>query len=176
MKTWWSAIDTDYSSYEELKHRRVVAQGWRHLGDISTLARFIPDGRDDFVSVIQLLGDTSYRGENWWEQDDRKPTRAPTVMWNLLSVGGGDLVVAIEGTAVRGICQVSSDAISSYIYQRDWEYGQTIGFPVTWHDWDADLFGPAPQPPSRGILGIRGLDQDSDTVRRVWEAFEGRST
>ena len=168
MKTWWSAIDVNHTSYDELKHRRVVAQGWRHLGDISTLSRFIPDGWESFAKVVQLLGDTSYRGESWWEDDDRKETRAPTVMWNLLSVEAGDLVVGIEGTRVRGICQVSASAVETYQYQPAWEYAQTIGFPVTWHDWDQGVMGPPPQAPAHGVLGIRGLKNERDIVQNAW--------
>ena len=168
MNTWWSAIDVDHTSYEELKHRRVVAQGWRHLGDISTLTRFIPDGWEPFAKVIQLLGDTAYRGESWWEDDDRKETRVPTVMWNLLSVKAGDLIVGIEGIRVRGICRIAANAPQSYLYQDAWEYAQTIGFPATWHDWDEGVMGPAPHAPAHGVLGLRGLKNESATVEKAW--------
>ncbi len=167
MRTWWSAIDTTHSSYEEMKHRKIVAQGWRNLGDIGTLARFIPDAKGSFVQVIQLLGDAAYRGESWWEMKDRNQTRAPAVMWNLFSVERGDIVVALEGREVRGLCQVEANAADSYRYDQPWQYAQTIGFPVTWHDWDASLGSP-PNAPNRGILGIRKLLDESDLVRSAW--------
>ena len=44
INTWWLAIDKKYTSYEELKHRKVVAQGWPELGDLRTLLWSSPNG------------------------------------------------------------------------------------------------------------------------------------
>lgn len=37
MAIWRMAIDTDYSSYAEIKERHVIATGWPKLGDLSCL-------------------------------------------------------------------------------------------------------------------------------------------
>jgi hypothetical protein len=169
MNTWWSAIDTEHTSYDELKHRRVIAQGWKDLGDISALTRLIPSSREAFTQIIQLLGDNAYPGMDWWENQDRTAERAPTVMWNLLSVQEGDLVVGIEGTTVRGICRAGSDGADSYTYQAAWEYAQTVDFPATWHDWDESVMGSPPQSPSRSVLGLRGLSAGHDDVANAWQ-------
>jgi len=170
MNTWWSAVDIEWCSYEELKHRKVVAQGWRDLGDLSSLLGSISQNKDKFVEVVQLLGDAAYTNTDWWSED-RKVERTPAVMWNLLNVRQGDLVVAVEGTTVKGICQIEQDAASSYHYAPAYEYAQTIGFPVEWVDWDAEAFGFAPTPPSRSILGLRGLNNESEAVKRAWEEY-----
>ena len=55
-------------------------------------------------------------------------------MWNLLSIREGDLIVALEGTTVRGICEAKKDAVDSYRYDNAceyaYEYAHTVCFPV----------------------------------------------
>jgi hypothetical protein len=104
--------------------------------------------------MIQALGDVAYSAEPWWRTQDRQEHRTPTVMWNLLNVQPGDVIVALEGTVVKGVCQVAVAGVQSYQYAPAYEYAQTIGFPVTWVDWDTTFFGFTPTPPSRGVLGI----------------------
>lgn len=170
MSVYWSAIDTQHSSYEELKHRKVIAQGWRGLGNLSSLLGPVYDDKNTFVRMIQALGDAAYSSD-WWhegENADRREYRTPTVMWNLLHLQQGDLVVAIEGTDVCGICQVTADAQTSYRYDEAYEYAQTVSHPVEWMDWDEERFGFVPTPPSRGLLGIRNLNNEAVAVRQAW--------
>jgi hypothetical protein len=131
----------------------------------------IPDHRAKFAQVIQILGDVTYGDEAWWQENDRKEYRTPAVMWNLLNIRQGDLVVAIEGTNVKGICQVPEDGVKSYQYTPAYEYAQTVGFPVEWVDWEESMFGFIPTPPSRGVLGVAGLVQDSAQVISAWNTL-----
>ncbi len=40
MKVWWMTIIRAMgNSYLDLKHRKVIAQGWPYLGDLSTLVK-----------------------------------------------------------------------------------------------------------------------------------------
>ncbi len=174
MKTWWLGIDTKYCSYVELKYRKIVAQGWGDLGSLVSLKQFFPHNQNDFFHVIQLLGDVAYKDANHWfntDKADRNPTRCPTVMWNLMDVKKGDLIVGIEGTMVMGICKMPSDGIASYRYDGEYDYAQTIGFPVEWIDWDSNIFGFTPTPSNQGILGIRGLNKDSQAVIDAWKKY-----
>lgn len=167
MTTWWSAIDTRWSSYIELKHRKVIAQGWNALGDLTSLLGPVSGDKEKFIQIVQILGDAAYAGESWW-QKDRQESRTPAVMWKLLSLKQGDLVVAVEGTTVKGICQLERDALNSYSHQPAYEYAQTIGFPVRWVDWKEEEFGFVPKPPSHGVLGIAGLQDESLAVKNAW--------
>lgn len=174
MNIWWSAIDLVHASYEEMKHRKVVAQGWCNLGNLSLLRAFVPDMKNHFIEVVQLVGDAAYLDRSLWANQDRANTRAPTVMWNLMNVCAGDLVVAIEGTRVRGLCEVTQDALTSYRYQPAWEYAQTIGFPVDWVDWNVQRFGEPPTAPSQGVLGIRSLNKERVVVEQAWSKVRTR--
>lgn len=172
MATYWSAIDTQHSSYEELKHRKVIAQGWRDLGNLRSLLGPVYDAKDDFLEIVQVFGDNAYSNTaSWWHDGDaadRLLRRAPTVMWNLLHLEAGDLVVAVEGRDVRGICEVKEDARMSYQYDTDHEYAHTVSRGVDWIDWTEEQFGFVPEPPSRGLLGIRNLNQASEQVEAAF--------
>jgi hypothetical protein len=175
MKTWWLAIDKDHCSYLELKHRKVVAQGWCDLGSLISLKQFFPNNKNEFEQVIQLLGDVAYQGRDWWRDRDRNSSRCPSVMWNLMDIKLGDLIVGIEGIKVMGICEMNSDGIASYRYDGEYEYAQTIGFPVQWIEWDDSIFGFTPTAPSQGVLGIKGLNDESKAVIDAWENYKSQS-
>jgi hypothetical protein len=167
MAVWWCAIDILETSYNECKHRKVVAQGWPLLGDLRCLIPLVPDHEKEFKQVVQLMGDARYAFLPLWRDKDRDHSRAPSVFWNLFSMQRGDLVVGIEGTTVRGICQLDADADVQYKHQPQWEYGQTR-FPVDWLDWDATTLGPPPQTPRQSVHGIRRLNQEEGTVAAAW--------
>jgi hypothetical protein len=101
MTTWWLAIDRQHTSYEELKHRKVVAQGWPDLGNLVTLCTLVGAGdRNAFIQTVAALDRIGYG----------TATHADRVMWDLLNMRAGDLVVGIEGTTVRGICELKKTA------------------------------------------------------------------
>jgi hypothetical protein len=61
MATWWLAIDKNYTSYAELKHRKVVAQGWPDIGNLLTLCLLVASGsRPTFESVVDELERLAY--------------------------------------------------------------------------------------------------------------------
>ena len=165
MAVWWLAIDRNQenTSYEELKHRKVVAQGWPALGNLATLLPLVQAERRDLFrrAVLALYEFAHPEGQ---AEVDR-------IMWQLLRLQEGDLVVGIEGTAVRGICQLERNGWDSYRYDGPdaYNYAHTVGFPVRWRDWDAGGFGFTPQPPALGVPGIRALQKDYQRVMDVWE-------
>jgi hypothetical protein len=177
---WWCSIDTKYSSYLELKYRKVIAQGWPGLGDLSRYFSQFPDWKKNwkgFCQVIQNLGDVYY--DDWRNKTakHRQPHSAPTVIWNLLSIKKCDLIVAREGTTVKGICQIEQNGWESYRYDNPdvWNeaftYAQTVGFPVNWVDWDEEIFDFVPIPP-RMLLGIRALKVDKERVIEAWKKYQ----
>ena len=134
MATWWLAIDRQYTSYDELKHRKIVAQGWPDLGNLLTLCALVGAGdRNTFMQTVTALECIAYGNS----------THAARVMWDLLSMRAEDLVVGIEGTTVKGICQLKENGWDSYQHHSPeaYNYAQTIGFPVEWIDWDVHVFG-----------------------------------
>ena len=162
MNTWWLAIDRNQrnASYEELKHRRVVAQGWPKLGDLRTLCTLVEKGYENtFIRTVKDLHLIAY-GEEY-------SSRASRIMWNLLSLRSGDLVVGIEGVAVRGICQLKQNGWESYQHHctAAYEYAQTVGFPIQWVDWEFDF---KPVPPRLSVSGIRRLQNESKNVIAAW--------
>ena len=63
MPTWWLAIDRNQenTSYEELKRRKVVAQGWPDLGDLLPLCPLVGTGdKDTFVQEVDVRARGAY--------------------------------------------------------------------------------------------------------------------
>ena len=166
MAVWWLAIDRNQqnASYEELKYRKVVAQGWPALGNLVTLLPLVQAGRrDPFCGAVQTLYECVYPGG----QDE-----VGRIMWQLLRLQEGDLVVGIEGgnvEGVRGICQIEHNGWDSYRYDDPGayhhNYAHTVGCPVEWIDWE---FGFIPQPPAQSVPGIRALQNDCQQVIDAW--------
>lgn len=171
MNTWWLSLDTDYTSYNEIKYRKVVAQGWRSLGNLTTLLRLIPNKFPEFVKITQLLGDATWEKEKWWQDKDRNEANTPTIMWNLFNIKEGDLIVAVEGRKVKGVCQFSSNSVQTYQHQAAYEYAQTVGHPVQWVDWSTTRFGFTPSTSSKGFKGIKRLEKEKNNVVSAWEKY-----
>jgi hypothetical protein len=111
------SIDKDYSSYEELKKRSVVAQGWSSSGDVSFLSE---DKRfKDFIDFI--------------ESDEKEKEKCIVAFKTLFDIKSGDIVVAFEGAEIKGICQIPDSF--AYLHQSDYQYSNAI-FPVKWVDWN----------------------------------------
>ncbi len=163
MTTWWLAIDQNQknTSYEELQCRKVVAQGWPDLGDLLTFCALVGAGNNTFVQKVDVLARTAYSNA----------PQVSRIMWDLLSMEAGDLVVGIEGTTVKGICELEKNGWESYQHHSGYNYAQTIGFPVEWIDWDADVFGFTPTPPRQSVQGVRRLRNESHEVIRAWREY-----
>lgn len=167
MNVWWLAIDTDHTSYELLKERKVIAQGWKLLGDLRTLCPLAKNNEEVvFKDVIRKLAKIAY-GEC-----AENITRAPKALWPFFKVQRDDLLVGIEGKKVCGICQAGYAATESYRYETNSsEYAQTICSPVEWFDWNADIMGPPPAAPSR-LLAISHIQNEQDQVVEAWQRLK----
>ena len=171
MNTWWLAVDTAHTSYASLRRRHVVAQGWPQIGDLRTIVPLAGQKSTErlFRSVVTELAKRVYRPR------DRDIDRAPEAMWSLLQVRTGDLVVAIEGTSVCGVCQVGAAATDSYLFDASepTEYKQTVCSLVDWLDWDKAKLGVPPTPPAQSVMAIKRLKKDSDLVVAAWAKARG---
>ncbi len=167
MNIWWVALDLKYTSYEEVKHRKVIAQGWPQIGDLRTIYSLASDPANErlFKDVIVELGRLHYKGGDNFT--------APEPMWNLSQVRLGDLLVGIEGTKVRGICQADRDAITSYRFDNSgyYNYAQTVCAPVEWREWDKVRMGEPPRAPGQSVLGIRRLRSEQEYVIKAWNTL-----
>ncbi len=173
MGVFWLAVDTrdNRSSYLELKYRKVVAQGWGGVGDLVSLKPFHPNHKKLFIQNIQVLGDIAYKDAYWWKNEDRNESRCPTIMHNLMGLKKGDLIIALEGRTVKGICQMPSDGLDSYRLDKGFTYAQTVGFGVKWVDWSEDRFGLPPNPPAIPF-GIDRLVNERQRVIDAWNAYQ----
>ncbi len=171
MTVWWTAIDRDVTTYEQLRQRGVVAQGWPALGDLAPILSLVPTDRARFVHEVAARGDRGYAGQAHW-QGDRHPARVPRVMWNLLTLATGDLVVGIEGRMVRGICCVG--ATVGYTHDPRYEYAHSIG-PIEWVDWDESTLGKTPRAPRQSVVGIAHMGESAARqVDAAWRRFTRR--
>jgi len=169
MTVYWLPIDKyeGHATYEELKDRKVVAQGWSAIGDLSGLCN-ITD-KQVFYAQIQMMGDQAYGNVDWWLKDREEAT--PRSMWHLLiEAKSGDIFVGKEGKNIRGICQIERDGLVSYRYDSDYEYAQNIGFPVEWIDWDESIFGHPPNPPAM-MRGVKRLQTEYERLIDCWNLY-----
>lgn len=173
MTVWKIGIETKYCTYNGIKGRNVVAQGWSGTGDLSFLHR---KPENLIKSFLQKLLPADEKGQ--------------TALQHLLgNIQDGDLVLAYEGTSIRGICEIPTD----YIYKYDdpsntcrychsnmsCEYGHSI-FPVNWVDWNGFVSafgtGTAPNPPGSGTRGVNGIQKlnpdDTAKLKEYWAKFK----
>jgi hypothetical protein len=102
MKIYWLALDKNgkHTSYEEIKHRKVIAIGWRSLGDLNSLTNdAIQKDKTSFKQVVSIFGDVAYKNKRWWDNDKKY---VPEIFWKLFHIKQDDIIIAVEGTSVRG--------------------------------------------------------------------------
>ena len=171
---WWLAIDSNngHSSYQELKKRKVVAQGWPKFGDLSEQLVFqYQMDKSQTYEDIKNIGDKAYKGEDHWEKN-RLPSGTPRVFWNLLNLRKGDLVVGIEGTTIRGICELKQHGVDGYTFDTSYNYAHGFGGDVDWIDWEENVFSEPPTSPRLSVKGISKLSNQAQFVIKKWELYK----
>lgn len=171
MDVWWLALDTEYTSYLELKRRRVIAQGWPQVGDLSALVPLAgtPANSPEFDGKFRQLAASTYG------PGARDFFRSTKMMRKFLGVRQGDLFVGIEGRRVKGICQLERSVRDTYRLDdvRKFNYAQTYGYPVDWIDWNPAILGRPPVAPAQSVLAIRGLRAERQLVMTAWSRYQG---
>ncbi len=176
MIVWWMTINRAMgNSYLDLKYRKVIAQGWPLLGDLSILVNHFGaywlENRGGFERLMQLLAEPVYPA------DAANPPKAFLNIYNLLSIAKGDLVVAVESAQgagpARGICQAERNAWESYQHDDPYvyDYAQTVCFPNEWIDWE-EIDAEPPGPPAM-IPGVMRMGQEQAAyVQDVWLSYK----
>jgi hypothetical protein len=164
-QVFWLAIDKEYTSFSELLHRRVIAQGWGAINLTSLLTFVEQDQFPKFSEVFQSLYANVYA-----TREDS--INVAEIFWMLLSIKAGDLIVGIEGTAVKGIVEASTDALSSYQHQQHYEYANSVCSGVNWIEWSEVHFGFTPTPSGQGVKGIKNLNTERQEVLSAWEKYK----
>jgi hypothetical protein len=145
----------------------VIAQGWPLLGDISKIIPIVlnPATESKFQMEIKKLVVPTYDLD-----------RAAKALWQLFKIKRGDLVVAIEGTRVRGITQARQSAVEAYSFDPNnrYDYRQCAGRDVNWIDWDERVAKPLTAP-RKGVLAASRIHNDEQVVLEAWEKFAARN-
>ena len=164
---WWFAADKKYpgSSYEDLKARRVIAQGWPLLGDLTTALPLIAASRDTAKEILAPYCRTHIlRGELQPEQI-YKPANT---LHFLLQIEQGDVLVALEGTTPRGMAESPLDALSGYRYDDpDYNYAHVVADDVEWVDLPPDDAWMLAVP-GQGIQGVRRIRKSRKVAEEIW--------
>lgn len=180
MNVWWLGVKTKYCTFEELKERHVVAQGWPHLGDL----------REVFFLGQNPANEALFKAEIETIFGEPGGDNAPDPFWNLSQIKAGDLVVAAEGVTVKGICRVKVDAWSSYQFQPTWarvrrdvwsskvdtvqvNYAQTVCGPVQWRMWSKTILGDSPKAGRQGVYGCQQVRKEYDSFVEAWKKLNG---
>lgn len=152
MAIWLLAIDREHSSYEELKYRRVLGQGWAAIGDLSPLLPVKSEYK--FKEVIKHYVSYVYDSNG----DKRDPAR---VLYNLTKFKKGDLVICCEGQTVRGVARLTEHVEYHYDNPKLYEYAQVV-YPVTdWVDVDENH---GIRIKAMGPVGIQKYGGDAEPV------------
>ena len=162
MNIWWLATSKNegHCSYNELKYRKILAQGWSALGDLSALLPVKDEG--NFKKIINALVEYVY--DSW--EDPRDPGR---ILLNLLKFSKNDLVLCTEGETVKGIAKISKKP--EYYYDSGaglYEYAQTINPVTEWKDWDEEIAGTPPSTKAMGPVGINFYGGDKQVIVDAW--------
>lgn len=157
---YWLALDPKgvYSSFTNLKERGVIAQGWPRLGNLESYSKLVAN--DNKLQFYKKLEERCRKkGAN---SISSTPTQIADIMWNLFNLKVGDIVVAIEGRSVRGLCCMKQNGCESYSYTKDLNYAHGFGKDLEWIEWDESK---TPLPRSvhsraKGIMAVRKARAD----------------
>jgi hypothetical protein len=153
MTIWLLAVDREYCSYNELKFRKVLAQGWSKIGDLSPLLPVKSENK--FKEIINNY--VSYVYDGW--DDSRDPGR---IILNLNRINKDDYVIFCEGESVRGIAKITEPLSYNYDNPNLYEYNQAM-FPVTeWLDITNNTHGIKLK--SMGPVGIQKYGGDPSII------------
>ncbi len=145
----------DHSSYNELKQRNVIAQGWSGTGDLTFL----------FRGDVSLL-------EYWLNilLDDTRKGVIRTFRYLLSEMNGNHIVLAYDGRTIKGICEIPADFIYKFedthsACSGSCEYANCL-FPVKWVDWKdfQDKIGQNPAHAKSRFEGIQEVHENSDGI------------
>lgn len=92
-----------------------------------------------------------------------QPTLPGRLYAYFLQLKTEDILVAIEGVNVRGVCCLEQGFRYNFCEDPEIEYAHQFG-PVKWVDWNAVSPNWTPQPPAQGVLAIANARQDGEEI------------
>ncbi len=121
-------IDENYyrcTSYEELKRRHVVAQGWPNSGDLSFFCEL---DENEIKPYVQLLMNQDLKGS--------KGQQLLLALRGLTHIKERMIILGTVGGQIKGVCEIPPDFCYLYDAGEDgeFEYANCI-YPVQWVDW-----------------------------------------
>lgn len=132
MTIWLLATGIGHSTYNQLKERKVLAQGWPKIGDLSALLpiKNDPVKESKFKEIIKMLVTYVYD-----TPDDQALERKPgKIMLNLLKIKKGDYVICCDGKSVQGVAKITENCSYKYDDSGEYDYSQTISPVTEWRD------------------------------------------
>lgn len=167
-RVYWLAVAVNSAevSFDELKHRRVIAQGWPAVSADALLPFVLDEDRQTFNAIFAALFKRVY------PTDDAIPVAR--IFWDMLHLKRGDLIVAIEGTRVVGITELKVDAISSYRHDAHHEYANAVCYGSVWVDWLTVSSEFVPTAPAQSVPGIQQLQLHREQVLSAWKTHKDR--
>lgn len=136
---WKIGIDRDYSSFEELKNRHVVAQGWYDSNDLS----FLSDPTENIFDYLNLIP---------YVKGSKSGNNAFKSLFRYIK--SGQIILGFEGNEIKGICEVPQDYL--YVYENQFQYSNAI-FPVHWIKWEE--FCTDRNIARQGGRGVKGIER-----------------
>ncbi len=173
MIIWKVAIDNEFSSYDEFKQRKVVAQGWPdQTGDLSD---YVSESRAIIQNALIEMGNEKKVSE-----------KISRIFHNMITeIGPGDVVIAYKGKQVVGICEIcdcfmyffdrygNNSGISPKAFDKNEFHFANCLYPVEWVDWKHVSSDYDPPPGAQGIEGIQKLGEDKfDAVLSKWKSYK----
>lgn len=159
MSIYRCPVDGGYSSYESLKKRYVVAQGWSASDDVSFFLE--EDNIAEYLPVFAL----------------KKDLDKVNTVFNLLTRDAkpGDIFVATNGGEICGICELPENF--TYVYLPDDEYANCL-FPVKWIDWKdfCNEFCQISNPRSRGPFTRINNSNVAEFVNSEWDSYKKKKS
>ncbi|GHT77768.1 hypothetical protein FACS189464_0020 [Bacteroidia bacterium] len=152
------------ASFEELKQRCVVAQGWSDSGDLS----FLTESAENLDKFLPLFNQGEQSGTNAFNQFFR-------------SIKTGDIILGLEGNSIKGIGEIPNDFIYFFDDERtdngEYKYHyRNCVFPVTWVDWkdfctDEKLWKQHGRVGASGIVNCNENDINQ-YIEQYWEHYK----
>ena len=165
MSVWWLAASANNGdcSYIGLKGRKVLAQGWPYIGDLSAIFNAKRDEKK-LKKLLHALIDYCYP-----DKADKVDPNPEKRFMNLLNIQVGDIVVICEGLSIKGLAKITTPLSYSYYNNNGaYEYAHQFGSVTEWKDWDVSKVGPAPRPHAQGPKGVEQCHKDATTFINAW--------
>ena len=150
------SVAIEYCTYDKMKAKNEVSQGWSEWGDLAFLSK-----EKDIETYLPRICYGSQGGFNAFRQIFK-------------DIKSGDIILAFEGNTIRGITEMPPDFIYCYDDEERGGYANSL-WPINWVDWtefckDARLGVQGGQ----GVKGIEncGLAEVNNYINGHWETFK----